>query len=396
MGSIHKSKNSRFWHGSFWHNGKQVYRSTGQTDRAKALQIVLAWEEAVKGPMESVEQARRVMADLLAKITGATHVRITCRGFVQQWIAAQTGTVSADTLEFYRSTLKAWLEWLGAKADKPLDAVTRGDMVAFRAAEGQRVSTATANHRVKAVRQLFRAAVADGCLTANPADGLKSLRKARKQKQVKRPFALAELRKLEAVMDEEWQLIALVGLYTGQRLGDVLRLRKDEFDAAAGALKIETGKVGLKLWIPIPAELSGKLEVWCSKNGVGEWIFEQQVAVMDARKTGKTGPASKRFAHWLWLAGLRGHSPFGSGQKCRRRSRPAESEAPGDDRRQTQELSFHSLRHTARTLLEESGQPKAVIDAFIGHEGETGRIYTTVGEAALRQAAEALAKAAGK
>jgi integrase len=51
------------------------------------------------------------------------------------------------------------------------------------------------------------------------------------------------------------------------------------------------------------------------------------------------------------------------------------------------ELNFHSLRHTARTWLEEAGQPKAVIDALIGHEGDTGKIYTTVGEEALRGAA---------
>jgi len=57
------------------------------------------------------------------------------------------------------------------------------------------------------------------------------------------------------------------------------------------------------------------------------------------------------------------------------------------------ELSFHSLRHTARTWLEEAGQPKAVIDALIGHEGDTGKIYTTVGEDALRSAAAALAAA---
>jgi len=66
--------------------------------------------------------------------------------------------------------------------------------------------------------------------------------------------------------------------------------------------------------------------------------------------------------------------------------------AAGSDRREQQELSFHCLRHTARTLLEEAGQPKAVIDALLGHEGDTGRIYTTVGEAALRVAAETLEK----
>jgi hypothetical protein len=34
-----------------------------------------------------------------------------------------------------------------------------------------------------------------------------------------------------------------------------------------------------------------------------------------------------------------------------------------------------------------------VIDALIGHEGDTGKIYTTVGEEALRSAAAALVSA---
>ena len=97
---------------------------------------------------------------------------------------------------------------------------------------------------------------------------------------------------------------------------------------------------------------------------------------------GAIGGVSKQFAHLLWKAKLRRHTPFGQGKKT-----------GDDDRRQQQELSFHSLRHTARTWLEEAGQPKAVIDALIGHEGDTGKIYTTVGEDALRTAAAALANA---
>jgi hypothetical protein len=38
------------------------------------------------------------------------------------------------------------------------------------------------------------------------------------------------------------------------------------------------------------------------------------------------------------------------------------------------------------------GKPKAVIDALIGHEGDSGKIYTTVGEQALRDAASVIAK----
>lgn len=396
MGSVHKSKNSRFWHGSFWHNGKQVYRSTGQVDKAKALQVVLAWEQGVKGPIESVEQARKVMADLLSKVVGDAKVRISCRDYVARWLAGQAGTVSADTLEFYRSTLQSWLTWLGPRAERPLDLITREDMVAFRTAEGKRVTATTANHRVKALRQLFKAAMSDAGISANPAEGVRSLRKDRKAPKVRRPFTMEEIRRLTAVMDEEWQLITWVGIYTGQRLGDVLSLRRDELDAAKSAVKIVTGKVGLKLWIPIPAHLTERLIGWWEKNGAGESIFQRWVEAMAKRSSGKTGKASDRFAHWLWQAGLRAQSPFVAGRKSRRRNGGEDPDPGGDDRREQHALSFHSLRHTARTLLEESGQPKAVIDAFIGHEGETGKIYTTVGEDALRRAAEALASAVGK
>jgi len=396
MGSVHKTKRSRFWMGAFWHNGKQTFRSTGKEEKAAALQVVLAWEQAVKGPVENIEQARRVMADLLSKVVGDVKVRITCRDYVQRWLDAQRGTVAGDTFEFYRSTLKSWLDWLGPRAERPLDLITRDDMVAFRTAESKRVTATTANHRVKALRQLFKAAMADGGLSANPADGVRTLRKEHKTKKIRRPFTMEELRQLTAVMDEEWQLITWLGLYTGQRLGDVLSLRRDEIDASKNAVKIVTGKVGLHLWIPLPGDLTEKLLAWWTKNGGGEFIFQRWVDAMAKRTSGKTGKASDRFSHWLWLAGLRDQSPFVAGRKSARRRKEASAETDMSDRREQHALSFHSLRHTARTLLEEAGQPKAVIDAFIGHEGETGRIYTTVGEAALRQAAEALATAAGK
>ena len=102
MASVHKRKQSKFWWGSFWHEGKQVYRSTGQTEQAKALQVVLAWEEAVKGPVETQEQARKVMADLLSKILGTKKGRIICGEFHTRWLAAMEGAVSSKTVDFYK------------------------------------------------------------------------------------------------------------------------------------------------------------------------------------------------------------------------------------------------------------------------------------------------------
>ena len=84
---------------------------------------------------------------------------------------------------------------------------------------------------------------------------------------------------------------------------------------------------------------------------------------------GTIGPVSTAFADLLWKAGLRSHSAY---DRIAKGGRKAAAVASGDDRRKQQELSFHSLRHTARTWLEECGQPKAVIDAFVGHSGDMG------------------------
>jgi site-specific recombinase XerD len=56
-------------------------------------------------------------------------------------------------------------------------------------------------------------------------------------------------------------------------------------------------------------------------------------------------------------------------------------------------LSFHSLRHTAVSLLKDAGIPDAVVMALVGHESiAITQRYTHVGLEALQRAAESLPK----
>jgi integrase len=62
-----------------------------------------------------------------------------------------------------------------------------------------------------------------------------------------------------------------------------------------------------------------------------------------------------------------------------------------DGRRRRYDLSFHSLRHTAVTLLKEAGTPQAVAMEFIGDDSPAISMnYTHVGAEALKKAAAAL------
>jgi integrase len=391
MASVHRTKRSKYWYGSVFLPGrKQILRSTGQTDKAEALKVAMEWERVAKGNHpHSAEQARRVLADIVKMTLGEFKQTCTSREYVNRWVAAAKGTVADSTLQFYKSTLDSWVKWLGSRADRSIETVSKEDVVNWRDAEAKRVRSKTANHRLKAVRALFRAALAEGFVTTNPADGLKILRTPTKEKRARRPFSREEIQKVLATADPTWKLMTLAGLQTGQRLGDIARMDWAELDLSAGVWSVTTGKTGTQLRIPLSAELKSAL--LDRKKSAGQAlkkgaVFPDLVAAM-ARANDKVGPLSNAFGDLLYKAGLRRYSPHDRVSKGGKKAKLVEA---GGDRREQQELSFHSLRHTARTWLEEAGQPKAVIDALIGHEGDTGKIYTTVGEDSLRNAATVL------
>jgi integrase len=60
------------------------------------------------------------------------------------------------------------------------------------------------------------------------------------------------------------------------------------------------------------------------------------------------------------------------------------------DKRRVNGLSFHSLRHTAVTLLKDAGIPQASVQELIGHDTAMSALYTHVGRESLLRAANAL------
>ena len=95
-------------------------------------------------------------------------------------------------------------------------------------------------------------------------------------------------------------------------------------------------------------------------------------------RTGSTSIISNAFSELLIQAGLRAKPP----------SRNHRSRGIGHSgRRRINELSFHSLRRTATTLLHEAGVPSTVAQALIGHDSEEVHSdYISIGREALRNA----------
>ena len=223
---------------------------------------------------------------------------------------------------------------------------------------------------------LFLAAKRDGLIADNPAEDVKTVSQ-RGEKRARRPFSVDELRSVLSVADEEWRSMILIGLYTGARLSDVASLTWENVDLSTKELRFVARKTGKTIILPLDGPLAAHVEKLPAADFMRTPLHSRAFAIVE--KQGKTGHLSNQFADLLAQAGLRKKQPH----------RKVGDKQTGRLRRNG-DISFHSLRHTAVTLLKEAGIPQAVVMELVGHDNEEmSQHYTRVGRSALEDAARA-------
>lgn len=334
------------------------------------------FEQASRGK-RTVAQIRKVLSELHANITGQSLPQTTVRSFFENWLGAKKLETAPATQVFYRGATNKFVDFLGDEADKEITLITRDHLHRFRSKEAKTLAPKTVNHEIKCLRMVFRSAKRDGFISEDPAEFVDTIR----DKQAiasRRVFTLPELSAVLSVADDEWRTMIYFGLYTGQRLGDIAGLTWANVDLHKREIRLVTRKTGKRLILPIAPPLQHFLEGLSSSDAHDEPLHPRAFAILQ-KQNGKTGHLSNHFADLLAAAGLRekkAHRSTGVGR---------------GGNRDKGGLSFHSLRHTAVSLLKEAGIPAAVVMELIGHDSEQmSEHYTHVGSEALRKAAEAL------
>jgi len=159
-----------------------------------------------------------------------------------------------------------------------------------------------------------------------------------------------------AVADPEWQSLIRFGLYTGQRLADLPLLTWENVDLARNEIRLITRKTGKRLTIPMSVPLRQHL-LFLPAGGSADMPIHPR-AFGAVQSQGRANSVSNWFVDLLAQAGLRvkqNHQGRGIGRSARRAA---------------SQLSFHSLRHTAVSLLKEAGIPQAVVQELVGHDSE--------------------------
>jgi integrase len=322
-------------------------------------------------------QVRSVLQDLHREITGEELKSVTVREYVTNWLAEKIVETKPATINFYKASTTKFLDFLGERADQEISFVTRVDLIAYRKALDSTLSSASTNHHIKCARMMFKMARRDALIAENPAEFVERVKK--KGGYTRRPFTQEEIRLVLAQADMEWRSMILFGLYTGQRLSDIAGFTWKQVNLEKAELRFETAKTGRRMIVPIAMPLLKHLKLLTAQGCVSGYIHPGPAASVS--KNDKTSTLSNQFANLLASAGLR--------DKVSHKKEKGKNGRTGA--KIGAQLSFHSLRHTAVTLLKEAGVPQAVVQELIGHDSEQmSEHYTHVGSEALKKAAAAL------
>jgi integrase len=291
---------------------------------------------------------------------------------VHPWLArGQARGDQARNPDFYELSSARLLSFLADAADAELTLITKGQLVAYRAHLFQYLSARTVNHHLTLAHMIFKAARRDGLLIDDPSEFVGSVKQRSAQSARRRAFTVEELEAVIAVADPEWRSLILFGLYTGQRLMDIVRLTWVNIDLTRNELRLVTAKTGRLVILPLAAPLREYIESLPSSDDPGAPIHPRSAATVNG------AALSTQFVTLLVQAGLRERGSITGGARSARRVQS--------------ELSFHSLRHTCVSLLHAGGVPQATAEAFAGHSSSSvHNLYVHTDRASLQRAADTL------
>lgn len=384
MPSIHRQPGRPFWFCAYTvfdpaqNTKRRVFKSTKTRDKKQALEVCRAWHKAAllgRNGKLSADAAREVISRGVADVYAAANVEsldsATIRLWCERWLEGKAIEAEESTHVRYSRIVERFLESLGAKAARDLSTLQATDVTKFRDREAKALSRATANLSLKVLRVCFGEAVRQGLLAVNPAVRVAVLKTH--DKSTRRAFTVSEIKRILAACgdDAEWRGLVLFGLYLGQRLGDLAKLTWRAVNLESGEIAFTTRKTGRRMSLPLVQPLADYLSSLSVTDDPSAYIFPR------AASATRTGTLSNQFREILVSAGLvepRSHQSTGKGR----------SQA-----RETSEISFHSLRHSAVTMLKAAGVSDVMAREIVGHESAAvSRQYTHLSADDLRGAVQ--------
>lgn len=381
-------------------NLKRFYLSLGTTDRTLgtgkrtfAQDLVTDVEDAAHGAIPHMDVRTRIqkisdirVRDRAEKILnkavqaglGVTMDAGSVEETIAKWLQRQSRRVSTSTFNTYSKAVSRFLSFLEHRSKLPLHRLTREMIEGFQEEEIKITRASTAYLKIKTLRIFFKDAMIRSYITKDPSLGIKITLDETKN-EARRPFTVNQLTAIETQCTDEWRGLFLFGLYTGQRLADIANLRwynlKMEGDEATWTVAFNTRKTGRQMDIPLTTPLRDYIvEELQSSDDVDASLFPKAAS---KTASGTSGTLSNEFRKILKSAGIVDSLVNKNPKNPKGRSAPREASVH----------SFHSLRHSAVSLMKNAGISPEIVRDIIGHESAAvSSIYTHISHEAKASA----------
>lgn len=246
--------------------------------------------------------------------------------------------------EYRRMLTKAEAEFGNMPLAALDDQRVRKDLLGWREKIARASGQREADNRLSAISAMLTWALDHGHISANHLRGFKRLYHADRSEIIWLREPIAQFMKVAPI---ELQRMLILGLHTGQREGDLLRLPWSSYDGVRISLRQgkarRGGKPGPLIEIPCTVALRRMLDG-----------MERNSPLIITTKTGRS--LKKRYFNRLW-------------NEAMKKAGLESVLLPGSD--QPVELHFHDLRGTAVTLLSEARCTPQQIATITGHSLKT-------------------------
>jgi integrase len=390
MATLYHRKDSKVWwarvrdeNGAWKSISTGVERKRDKQSKLDALNYAGIFEAAaVAANKRQLHSARatELISKLVELSTGKRLESYTIASWLRQDLAGKKSSLADGSFKRYERTIEDFIAHLGAKAEHPLDTLSVKSVEDFRDAE---LATGKAGTSVTLEIKVLRAALAparkQGLVKINAAEACKV---AANDGETRDVFSRGEIEALLRVAKElggdegkEWRAAILLGLTTGQRLQDVLRIKWSAFNFETREIKMKQQKQQRSkgkntLTIPLDDEAESAILDLPAADKAGDACV---MSILSKLSAGGCNGMSARFAKLISKAGI---------DRVEVRSK-----AKGSKGRRTFAKGFHSLRHTAASALANAGVEESVAMDLTGHKNKTvHRRYTKHQVKTLRDA----------
>lgn len=377
MASLWKHPNSSYWTACYTdREGRQMKRSTKQSDKRKALLIAVELERVeaqARRSGVSTRQMQKVLNDMLEKTNEETIVTPSTEKYLGDWLKGIEQKNSEGTYERYKHTVDMFLKNIGSVAKSPVTSITSSHIEGFlnaRLKDG--VASKTAGVDIKTLSAAFNRAERYSVILKNPVTAVELPKVESSEREIFTPTQVAQL--LGAVGHKsDWFTLILLGYFTGQRLGDCVTLEWKNVDMKSHVIHFKQLKTGKKVQVPMSEDLLEHLDF------LAEFV-DSKFVCPDLAKRGSGGAhgLSESFGRIVKKAGIDSQKIMGKGKIHFNR------------------LSFHSLRHSFNSAMAEGGVSQEIRMRLTGHSsfGMNDR-YTHTGNKPLEDAIDTLPSVRG-